>query len=157
MGIDLLWWSKLIYKGYRFWKLRYVAQEEWAVFKNHPEGAPGWRSRLSIRLQPGHDLTVREFQPRVRLWADGSQPGACFRFCVSLSLCPSPVHALSLSVSKINKRWKKNFFFKFLRGRTMYYKSPYPPKFLIHSIICKVICFGFALVTVASNCFLVSK
>ena len=65
-------------------------------------GAPGWRSRLSVRLQPGHDLTVREFEPCVRLWADGSEPGACFRFCVSLSLCPSPVHALSLSVPKIN-------------------------------------------------------
>ena len=40
-------------------------------------GAPGWRSRLSGRLQPGHDLAVREFEPRVRLWADGSEPGAC--------------------------------------------------------------------------------
>ena len=67
-------------------------------------GVPGWRSRLSVRLQPGHDLAVREFEPRVRLWADGSEPGACFRFCVSLSLCPSPVHALSLSVPKINER-----------------------------------------------------
>ena len=66
-------------------------------------GAPGWRSLLSVRIQPGHDLAVREFEPRVRLWADGSEPGACFRFCVSLSLCPSPVHALSLSVPKINK------------------------------------------------------
>ena len=70
-------------------------------------GAPGWHSRLSVRLQPGHDLAVREFEPRVRLRADGSEPGACFRFCVSLSLCPSPVHALSLSVPKIDKRWKK--------------------------------------------------
>ena len=67
-------------------------------------GVPGWHSRLSVRLQPGHNLVVREFEPRVRLWADGSEPGACFRFCVSLSLCPSPVHALSLSVPKINKR-----------------------------------------------------
>ena len=64
------------------------------------EGVPGWLSRLSVRLQPGHDLAVREFEPRVRLWADGSEPGACFRFCVSLSLCPSPVHALSLSCLK---------------------------------------------------------
>ena len=31
------------------------------------------------------------------------EPGACFGFCVSLSLCPSPAHALSLSVSEINK------------------------------------------------------
>ena len=59
-------------------------------------GAPGWRSRLSVRLQPGHDLALPEFKPRVGLWADGSEPGACFGFCVSLSLCPSPVHALSL-------------------------------------------------------------
>ena len=71
-------------------------------------GAPGWCSRLSVRLQPGHDLAVREFEPRVRLRADGSEPGACFRFCVSLSLCPSPVHALSLSVPKINV--EKKFF-----------------------------------------------
>ena len=31
------------------------------------EGAPGWHSRLSVRLQPGHDLAVRGFEPRVRL------------------------------------------------------------------------------------------
>ena len=41
-------------------------------------GAPGWRSRLSVRLQPGHDLALREFEPRVGLWADCSEPGACF-------------------------------------------------------------------------------
>ena len=87
MGTDLLIWKE----RFCFKKL----------------GAPGWRSRLSVRLQPGHDLALREFQPRVRPWADGSEPGACFRFCVSLSLCPSPAHALSLSVPKINKRWKK--------------------------------------------------
>ena len=63
-------------------------------------GSVGWASDFSS----GHDLAVREFEPRVGLWADGSEPGACFRFCVSLSLCPSPVHALCLSVSKINKR-----------------------------------------------------
>ena len=62
-------------------------------------GVPGWRSQLSVRLQPGHDLTVREFEPRVGLCADCSEPGACFRFCVSLSLCPSPAHALSLCLS----------------------------------------------------------
>ena len=73
------------------------------VSQNQFFGAPGWRSRLSVRLQPGHDLAVREFEPRVGLWADSSEPGACFRFCVSFSLCPSPIHALSLSVSKINK------------------------------------------------------
>ena len=40
--------------------------------------------------------------------ADSSEPGACFGFRVSLSLCSSPTHALSLSLSKINI--KKNFF-----------------------------------------------
>ena len=41
----------------------------------------------SVRCPTGsvRDLTVREFEPRVRLWADGPEPGACFRFCVSLS------------------------------------------------------------------------
>ena len=55
-------------------------------------------------------ILLHEFEPHIGLWADGSESGACFRFCVSLSLCPSPVHALSLSVSKINKRSKKNFW-----------------------------------------------
>ena len=36
------------------------------------------------------------------LTAQSLEPGACFRFCVSLSACPSPSHALSLS--KINKK-----------------------------------------------------
>ena len=71
------------------------------TFINKPEsiGAPGWHSRLSVRLQPGHDLTVRELEPRVRLWADGSEPGACFRFCVSLSLSAPPPFMLCLSLS----------------------------------------------------------
>ena len=66
-------------------------------------GSVGWVSDFGS----GHDLTVREFENRVGLWADGSEPGACFRFCVSLSLCPSPVHALSLSVPKIKKNIEK--------------------------------------------------
>ena len=74
-----------------------LPMEVHSSFIQNCQGAPGWRSRLSVRLQPGHDLAVREFEPRVGLWADGSEPGACFRFCVSLSLCPSPVRALSLS------------------------------------------------------------
>ena len=57
---------------------------------------------------PGHDLPVRGFEPRVGLRADGSEPGSCFGFCVSPSLCLSPAHALTLSLSKIKKL---NFFF----------------------------------------------
>ena len=36
------------------------------------------------------------FEPHVGLWADGSEPWTCFRFCVPLSLCPSSAYALSL-------------------------------------------------------------
>ena len=53
-------------------------------------GAPGWLSRLSVRLRSGHDLAIHVFEPRIRPCADSSEPGACFRFCVSLSLWPSP-------------------------------------------------------------------
>ena len=59
-------------------------------------GSVGWASAFSS----GHDLTVCEFEPRVGLCADSSEPGACFRFCVSLSLCPSPAHAVSVSLSQ---------------------------------------------------------
>ena len=57
-------------------------------------GSVGWASDFSS----GHDLAVHEFEPHVGLCADGSEPGACFGFCVSLSLCPSPTHALALSL-----------------------------------------------------------
>ena len=62
-------------------------------------GSAGYVSDFSS----GHDLVVRGFQPRVGLSADSPEPEACFGFCVSLSLCLSPAHALSLSLSKMNK------------------------------------------------------
>ena len=52
-----------------------------------------------------HDFMVCGFELHVRLCADSSEPEACFRFCFSLSLCPYPTCALSLS--KINKHIKK--------------------------------------------------
>ena len=75
----------------------------WCYFKKNL-GAPGWLSQLSAWLGSGHDLTVCGFEPRVGLCADSSEPGGCFGFCVSLSLCPFPVCALSFS--KINKHQK---------------------------------------------------
>ena len=56
-------------------------------------GSVCWASDFSS----GHDLTDPEFEPHVGLCADSSEPGACFGFCVFLSLCPSSAHALSLS------------------------------------------------------------
>ena len=78
-----------------------------AVIQNRRRGAPGWLSRLGVWLRLRSWSHSCGFEPHVGLCADSSEPGGCFRFCVSLSLCPSPVHVLSLSVSKINKRKKK--------------------------------------------------
>ena len=52
-------------------------------------------------------LMVCGFEPHVRLYADSSEPGVSFGFCVSLPLCPSPAHAVSLLLSKINIKKKK--------------------------------------------------
>ena len=62
----------------------------------------GARGAQTVKLRPsdfssGHDLMVHEFEPHVGLCADGSEPGACFG-SVSPSICPSPIHALSLSL-----------------------------------------------------------
>ena len=65
----------------------------------HPLGCLGGSVGSASNFSSGHDLTVCEFEPRVGLYADSSEPGACLGFCVSLSLCPSPAHALSLSLS----------------------------------------------------------
>ena len=53
--------------------------------------------RPTVHFGSGHDLVVYEFEPRIGLCADGSEPGTCFGFCVSLALCPSPAHALFLN------------------------------------------------------------
>ena len=42
--------------------------------------------RPTVHFGSGHDLVVYEFEPRIGLCADGSEPGTCFGFCVSLSL-----------------------------------------------------------------------
>ena len=61
----------------------------------HLGGSVRWASDSSS----GHDLTACEFESRVGLCADSSEPGTCFGFCVPLSLCPSLTHALSLCLS----------------------------------------------------------
>ena len=67
--------------------------------KKHVLGAPGWLSQLSS----GHSLAVREFEARDGLCADSSEPGACFGFCVCLSLSAPPLLALCLSLSLSQK------------------------------------------------------
>ena len=63
----------------------------------HKIGAPGWLSQLSIRLGfgPGHDLTVREIEPRVELCAASSEPA-----WDSLSPCLYASPQLVCSLSK---------------------------------------------------------
>ena len=73
--------------------------------------APGWLSWLSVDFSTGHDLAVCELEPCIRLCVDSSEPGACFGFCVSLSLS-APPHSLSLSLSKIDKHKKKNLEYR---------------------------------------------
>ena len=66
-------------------------------------GAPGWLSGWVSDFSSGHDLRVRESEPSVGLCADSSKPGACFGFCVSLSLCPSSACTLCVCLSLKNK------------------------------------------------------
>ena len=66
----------------------------------HLGGSVGWASNFGS----GHDLTVCGFEPYIGLYADSSESRACFWSCVSLSLCPSPAHALSLPLSLKNKQ-----------------------------------------------------
>ena len=74
--------------------------QDWLQLNLHQiHRAPGWLSWLSIHLGSSHDLKVHEFQPCVGLCATSSEPGACFRFCVSFSLSPSPTHARARSLS----------------------------------------------------------
>ena len=79
------------------------------VFLGSLGGPGGWASEFGS----GHDLMVCEFKALIRLCADSSEPGACFGFCVSLSLCPF----LSLSLSKIIniKKKKRNVFSSYRR------------------------------------------
>ena len=97
MPVNNEWTKKMYIFLHIIWPQNLAICDNMDGVKEYDAGAPGWRSRLSVWLQPGHNLAVRKFEPHVGLWADGSEPGACFRFCVSLSLCPSPIHALSLS------------------------------------------------------------
>ena len=60
-------------------------------------GVPGWLSPETF--VSGHGLAVREFKPS--LGSVLTEPGACFRSCVSFPLCLSPIHTLPLK--KMNK------------------------------------------------------
>ena len=55
------------------------------VDRNKGRGA--WVAQLvEFDFGSGHDLMVHGFEPRIGLCADSSEPGACLRFCLPLSL-----------------------------------------------------------------------
>ena len=54
----------------------------------------------------GQDLMVGEFEPHIGLCADGEMPAWD---SLSFSLCPSPAHTLSLTLSLSLKRKYRNF------------------------------------------------
>ena len=69
-----------------------------------------WVAQLVKRLTSAQ-VTISRFmgsRPVLGSVLTAPEPGACFRFCVSLSLYPSPAHTVcvcvcvSLSLSKIN-------------------------------------------------------
>ena len=77
-----------------------TAEDTEASLKN-VFGWGAWGTQLVERpadFGSGHDLAVCEFEPHIGLCADCSEPGTRFRFCVSLSLCPSPTRTLFLSL-----------------------------------------------------------
>ena len=86
----------------------YSPQHIFACFQKLLPEAP-WVAQSVKRLTgSGHDLTVHELEPRVRLCADSSEPGVCFGFCVSLSLCPSPFPLPFTSSLKSKENINKN-------------------------------------------------
>ena len=74
--------------------------------KKKATGRLGASAGSACDFGSGHELVACEFEPRIRLCADSSEPGACFGFCVSLSAPPHSLSlslSLALSLSKINK------------------------------------------------------
>ena len=69
----------------------------WGAWGARSDKCPTWAQVMISRSV--------SFKPHVGLCADSSEPGACFRICVSLSL--TLPHSCSFSISKINKSWKK--------------------------------------------------
>ena len=78
------------------WKVSAVQKD---YFGGRLGGSVAWASDFRL----GHDLEVREFRPQVRLCANSSEPGACFRFCLPLALSAPPPLMPCLCRSKMNK------------------------------------------------------
>ena len=69
------------------------------MYEMHFQDPLGGSVGQTSDFSSGHNLVIHDFEPRIGLCADSSEPRACFRFCVSLSLYPLPARILSLSFS----------------------------------------------------------
>ena len=88
-------------------KCRYASHPEAAsqpeVWRARRDGCRGSCLAQSVKnlMGSGHDLTVCGFKPHAGLCADSSEPGACFGFCLPLSLPHPCLHSVSVSLSKV--------------------------------------------------------
>ena len=82
------WWECKLLQP--FWKII------WRFLKKFKNRTTLGRLGGSVSLASGHHLTVCEFEPHIRFCADSLEPGACFGFCLLLSLT-LPTCALSVS------------------------------------------------------------
>ena len=70
-----------------------IKDSSWGAWVAHSVKRP------TLDLGSGHDLMVHEFEPRVRLLTDIMEP-AWDSLSPSLSLCPSPSHTYTHSLSQ---------------------------------------------------------
>ena len=100
--------AKHVTSGVRRSFLAFMSQKRFSALKL----AASWGARVAQLVASdfgsGHGLTVREFEPRLRVSAALTEPASDPLSLPSLSLCPSPACAVSLL--KINIF--KNLIFK---------------------------------------------
>ena len=113
--------NRVFLKEFIFWKVlfNFHLYKTLVMFrlKNTFWGAPVWLSRLSLRLWlRSWSCGFVSSSPSIELCANSSEPGACFRFCVSRSLCSFPTHTLSTRLPVTSGLlgivfcWKKSYF-----------------------------------------------
>ena len=71
------------------------------------KGMPGWLSRLSIHFSSGHDLTIREVEPRVGSGFMLTAQSLLQILCLPLYLPCSHLHSVSQKYINIKKILRK--------------------------------------------------
>ena len=92
----------LIAKSTRGFRSREALTPKWTIMLRLPILRVAWVAQSVERLTWAQ-VMILLFPSSDSVWdicAVSWEPGACFGFCVSLSLCPSPASTLSLSLSQ---------------------------------------------------------